>query len=818
MHEHTRVRWVSRWLQDGRQDLRYGIRTLMRTPGFSVLAILTLTLGIGSVTIIYSVIHSVLLEPLPYPGSDRFVNVRIVDTDTQRGRTTLPPSEFLDLQEQSTVFDAVFGTRGDSAVLRSADSAVLLRTVQVTPNFFPVMGLSPLFGRALDEHDAASDAAAVAVLRYRAWVTHFASDPDVVGRVIDLGGVQRTIVGVMPPRFTWHAADVWIPGPILREQAAGDSSLRNFQGRLRTGVTLQEAEAQLNVLIQRRAELHPAEYPGRPRVMVVNVIDQVVGDFRGVLYTALAAVALLLLIACCNVANMLLARASAREREMTIRGALGAGHGRIVRQVLAESLLLGLSGAAGGVLLTYVGIRALVPFLPQGPLPGEVAFGLDSAALLFSVAVATIAAILFGIAPALYSTRRDLVEALKGGGRGLTAGSGRLRQTLVVAGIALSLVLVLGAGLLLRSFLALVNVDLGFDPQRILVRQVTFPRDAYRTPAERQQLYTATLQRIVAIPGVVGAAASTGIPPFGSGYMSEIEVAGKPADPQRTALVQACTSGYFQVLGVPFLRGQPFSDASAEHLPRQAVVSDTLATSYFGLADPVGQQITISIPGAVAGQRSRLALQVVGVVGDVRNRGPREPVAPHVYLSGPALVGNPAILVRTSGKPAALANALRDSIRTTNRYVIVGEPGTIEEILGAVLYAQPRFSLLVISLFAVAGTLLVAIGVFSVIAYMVSRQTREIAVRIALGASRGHVMRVVLRSAGQLLVVGVIAGLFASFAATRILAHQLEGISPHDPASIIAAVAIVTFTVVLACYLPVRRAVRIDPMAALRLE
>ncbi|MGH2583318.1 MAG: ABC transporter permease, partial [Dehalococcoidia bacterium] len=387
-------------------------------------------------------------------------------------------------------------------VLTTPERNELLRVVRVTPNFFDVMGLSPLTGRAIGPADAEPDALPVAVLRHRAWVSHFGADPRVVGRTIRLDGILRTIVGVMPPRFTWHGADVWIPGPIHRRAPDAQTAPRNFQARLKPGVSLQEAEAQLNVIAQRRARALPDEYPEHFQIDVVNVIESVVGDFRGVLYTALAAVALLLLIACCNVANMLLARATAREREMTVRAALGAGRGRIVRQVLVESLLLALFGAVGGCLLAYVGIKVLVPLLPQGPLPGEVQFGLDRPALLFSLSVAVLSALLFGAAPALYSARRNLVEGLKGESRGVAGGRGRLRNTLVAAEIALSLVLLVAAGLLMRSFISLVRVDLGFDRTNLLVFFVTFPPGEEATPVERYRFYQEALQRVASLPGV----------------------------------------------------------------------------------------------------------------------------------------------------------------------------------------------------------------------------------------------------------------------------------------------------------------------------
>jgi putative ABC transport system permease protein len=385
----------------------------------------------------------------------------------------------------------------------------------------------------------------------------------------------------------------------------------------------------------------------------------------------------------------------------------------------------------------------------------------------------------------------------------------------VVAGIALSLVLVLSAGLLMRSFLALVGVDLGFDPRPILVRHVTFPPAAYTTAAERQGLYADALQRILAVPGVAAAAASSGVPPFGSGYTSPLDIAGRPPDPQRSALIQFCTDRYFQTVGLPFLRGGPFADGGPE---RHAVVSRSLAASYFGSDNPVGQHITIAVQPAGNVPAGRASFEIVGVVSDVRNRGPREPVAPHIYLPEPALLGNPAILIRTSLDPAAVAAPIRAAIRTTNRSAVVREPGTIEDMLGMALHAQPRFGLLVISLFAGAGTLLVGIGVFSVMAFTVSRQTREIALRMALGASRRHVMRRVLRSGGQLLSIGVAVGLAGSFLATRLLAGQLWGVSPYDPQTVAMAVALVTLVALLACYVPARRAIHVDPITALRLD
>ncbi|MGH9162674.1 MAG: ABC transporter permease [Vicinamibacteraceae bacterium] len=805
------------WLEDAGRDLHFAGRMLARTPAFSLLALLTLALGIGAVTVIYSVIHDVLLDPLPYPASDRLVNVGVRDTDTDDYRPLFSPAEFLDYQEQSRAFEAVIGTRGGSMVMTTSSGNELLRVVHVTPNFFGVMGLSPMMGRVIGLADVEPGAPPVAVLRHRAWVSYFGADPRVVGQTIRLDGAPRTIVGVMPPRFTWHAADVWIPGPIRRGTQDAEAAARNFQARLKTSVSLQEAEAQLAAIARRRAHVHPGDYPERFRVEVVNVVESVVGDFRGVLYSALAAVALLLLIACCNVANMLLARATSREREMTVRAALGAGQGRIVRQVVVESLLLALAGAAGGCLLAYAGIALFVPFLPQGPLPGEVEIGLDGAALVFSLGLAVLSAVLFGTAPALYSARRGLVEGLKSESRGVAGGRGRLRNTLVVSEIALSLVLLIAAGLLMRSFVSLVRVDLGFDRTNVLVLLVTFPPGKETASAERDLFYQESLQRIASLPGVSGAAASMNLPPW-AGDTHHVEIAGRPHQQRRTASIQFCTEGYFRTLGIRFLRGRGFRAPAVTGAPGTAVVNETFATRYFGTEDVLGQQVGVTLPAATApGEREQL-VEIVGVVEDVKNQGAREAAAPHVFLPASSAADLDVLFVRTSADPHRSVSTIRAEIENVNPDVVLKEPGTLEEILGLSVYEQPRFSLIVFSVFAVIGTLLVAIGIFSVMSYAVSRQTREIAVRMALGARRGQIMAIVLRLGVRLLLAGVGAGLLTSFVTGRLIASQLWNTSPYDPLALAAAIAVIAAVALAGCYLPARRATRVDPMAALRQE
>jgi len=807
------------WLEDARRDVQYAVRTLARAPGFTSAAVLTLALGIGAVTVIYSVIHNVLLDPLPYRDSGRLVNVLVHDGQGRLSRMSFPGPEFLDFSEHSDVFEDVVGTAGQGMMYSTPDSVETVRGVWVTPNFFDFMGLSPVIGRTPVPEDAKPGAPPVAVLRHRLWVSQFAADPGVVGRTMLLNGEPRTIIGVMPPRFTWHAADVWLPKPI--DSAASDPRVpsRNFQARLKPGVTLREAETQLNVIAGRRAREHPADYPENFQIRVVNVIAFTVGEFSRVLYTTLAAVALLLLIACCNVANMLLARATTREREMTVRAALGAGRARIVRQLLVESVLLALGGAAAGCLLAYAGIDALVSVLPQGPLPGEIAIKLNGPVLVFSLGAAVVSALVFGIAPALYGARRDLVDGLKSAGKGVAGGRSRLRHTLVVAEIALSLVLLLGAGLLMRTFISLTRVDLGFNPERVLVVPVAFAPGQMATPAEKHGFYQRALQRIASLPGIEAASATTGLPPFGGGYTGELEAPGRPRGDLRIANVQLCTEDYFRTLGIRLVRGRGLPAATVGAAPRVAVVNETIAAEFYPNEDPIGKPIRLTWERRESDPALHGLFEIVGVVPDVKNQGIQTAAAPHVYLSG-ATTGraNPIILVRTNAGAGNPLNAIRGEIAIVDRRVALRQPATLEAMLQRSVYAQPRFSLIVLGIFAATGTLLVALGVFSVMAYTVTRQTREIAVRMALGAGRGQVMGVVFRSGAQLLALGVAAGVLGNFATSRLIANQLWNTSPQDPLTLAAAVSVVALVTLAACYIPARRAMRVEPMTALRQE
>jgi predicted permease len=807
------------WLEDARRDIGYAARTLARTPGFTVVAILTLALGIGAVTVIYSLVRNVLLQPFPYPHSQRMIDVVVRDSSGRILRGALPVPEFLDYQEQSQAFDDVMGTLTQSMHWVSEAGSERLTVGSVTPNAFTFLGVRPLHGRVFGAADAVPGAPPVAVMNHRTWVTMFGGATDIVGRTLVLNGEPRTVIGIMPPRFEWHVADLWIPGAISRTAPDAGSTVRWFQARLKPGVSVAEAQAQIDVIATRRAAEYPREHPPGSYVQVITVIDWVVGQFRSVLYTLFAAVALLLVIACCNVANMLLARATAREREIAVRAALGASRGRIVRQLLTESAILALGGVAAGSLLAYAGIDLLAQLMPRQGVPWETKLRLDFPVLAFAIATAAFATLAFGLFPALQSVRRELVAGANSSGRSGTAvrRQTRMRSGLVVAEVTLSIILLLAAGILMRTFVKLAGADLGFDARNLLHVRIWFPPREVAEPSERQAFYRQAVDRIGAIPGVSSVAVSDVVPPFG-GLRTPVEVRGTPPSDQPVAIVQFCSEQYFETLGLRLIAGRPISPADVQGLRPVAIVSDTFARKYFGTMDTVGQTIRMArlakLPKPIDSN-----FEIVGVVQDVANQGVRERPVPHAYVPYTFVAGaSLAFSVRTSVPPMQLLNAVKREIQTVNRMVAVPEPDTLENFIHRVFYVQPRFSVIVLGMFAGAGLVLVALGVYGVLAYTVSQQSREIAIRMALGGDRGHVLRMVFRMGMRLLGLGVVAGLAASFATNRLLVSQLWNTSPHDPVTLAAAVAIVGIIGMCACWVPARRAIRVEPITALRHE
>ena len=544
------------------QDIRYGLRGIRNRPGFAFLAILTLGLGMGATTTIFSAIQNILLDPFPYTDARRVAAIQIHDLSSARpgGRGAFQVPEFLDYQEQNHVFEEVIGGTGEDVLLSTTEGTELYDGGIVTANTFTFLGVPPALGRGITTADASPRRASGVRDGRQDVAEEFNRDPGILGQTFMLNGVPTTLVGIMPPRFTKLAADLWRPVRLDRGNAEMSSQYFMFQARLKPGVTFQQAAADMDVIAHRLAATYPNNYPKQFTVNAISWVDSIVGQFKTTLYTLAAAVGLLLVIACSNVANMLLARATAREKEMAIRVSLGATRWRLVRQLLIESLLLAAGGAAVGCLFAYGGVKAVAALIPDGFIPREAVIRLNTPVLMFSLTVAMLTTLLFGLVPALQTARRDMVEPLKDAGKGVSGGfrRGRLRSVLVVVEVALSLLLLVGAGLLIRSFVALQTVDLGFNPENILVARVPLPRGQYTTAAEKQRFFRTLLDRIQALPGVVVATETTTLPPYG-GIGTDIEITGKTHTEKWRAIFQLCSEGYFQTLGLRLARGRTFS-------------------------------------------------------------------------------------------------------------------------------------------------------------------------------------------------------------------------------------------------------------------
>ncbi|HVH86058.1 MAG TPA: ADOP family duplicated permease, partial [Terriglobales bacterium] len=575
-----------------------------------------------------------------------------------------------------------------------------------------------------------------------------------------------------------------------------------------------------NVIAHRLAQIYPKNYPKKFSVQIKTWVDNLVGQFRKTLYTLAAAVGLLLLIACSNVANMLLAHGSAREKEMAIRASVGASQGRLVRQLLMENFILALGGALAGCLLAYAGIKILVRFIPMDTIPHEAVIRLNLPVLAFCITVSIFTAVLAGLAPALQTAKLDIVERLKDSAGTLSVGfrRGKLRSVLVIAEVAMSIVLLAGAGLLMRTFVAMQEVDLGLRPDHLLVAWLAFPRGQYTSVAARQQFFRSWLDRVSALPGVVSATETSTLPPYG-GIPTEIEISGKTHTEKWEAIFQLVSEGYFRTLGIRQLRGRMLSEVDVNDARKVAVINETLARKYFGQDDPIGRSLTLKRLAEATPPVTEPVFEILGVVADAKNHGIQDPPRPEVFIpyTTTASFGR-GIIVRTARDPLAMIDTVRKQMWSVDHNVAVAMSGTLEEYLQRFTYAEPRFSLILLGVFAAIGLALVALGVYSLIAYTVSRQTREIGIRMSLGATRGHVHRMVLRMGLELIAVGAAAGLLLSFGATRVLAHQLWSISPHDPATLAGVIAVMLLAGLTASYFPARRATRVDPIVALRYE
>ncbi|MGB8543436.1 MAG: ABC transporter permease [Candidatus Acidiferrales bacterium] len=808
------------------QDIRYALRTLRKSPGFAIVAILTLALGIGASTAIFSVLENILIEPFPYPDAQRYMSVLIHDTEQndEGGRAGYIGPEFLDYIAQNRVFDGVIGNDSLDVLYRSGEGTQRFDGNLVTPGTFEFLGMPALLGRVMQPADYEPGAPPVFVLRYKTWVRDFGEDPSILNKTFLLNDTSRTLIGIMPPRFAWGDADLWIPEKPNRADtgiahAGAFKRYWYFLGHLKHGVSIKQAEADLTVVARRLATVYPDLYPKHFTVQVQSLTEQVVGQFRNTLYIVLAAVGLLLLIGCGNVANLLLAKATTREKEFAIRSALGASRRRVISQLLMESLILALGGALLGTLLAWTGLRFIVALMPQDIIPAESIIRLNLPVLLFTLAVAVSTALLFGLVPAMKAARKDLNEPLRDTGKGLAGGfrHGKFRNALVITEVALSLTLLVAAGLLMRSFVALRQVHLGMQPDHIFVTRVALP-ERYKTADQIAGFYRPLLQRLKALPGVVNATETTMLPPYG-GIDTEIEIPGKSHSEKWNAVFCLCSEGYFPVLKIRFLEGRPFNESEVNAARKVAVVNQTFVKKYLSGDNPIGKQVQIKRLSEFADRVSDPTFEIIGVAADVKNNGLQEPPGPELWIpytvTGSVHRG---IMVRTTQEPLSVMNVVRHEIWATDSNVALTLTGTLEGYISQWSYAGPRFGFMLMMIFASIGLILVTIGVYSVLAYTTAQRTQEIGIRMALGAESSDVLKMVIRMGLRLVAIGVVVGLLASFAMGKIIATQLWGVSAYDPWTLTLVPTVLLLTSLVACWLPARRASRVDPLIALRHE
>ena len=820
-------------VEDLGRDLRYALRSLWRSRAFAAVAVATLALGIGASTAIFSVVDNVLLEPFPWKDAGRMVFLRVHDSASGPGdgRQGYTSNEFLEFAEQNHVFDAVIGASEDYLLYRHGEGVEAFDGAHVTPGTFEFFGMPALYGRVLQPVDYRADAPPVFLLRYKTWMQRFNGDPGVLNKTFMLNGTARTLVGIMPPRFGWFDAEVYIPETPLHGVATGFGGIPAqwfLLGKLKLGVSKTQAAADATVIANHLAKLNPQDYPAHFQVLVKDLGDSVVGRIEPTLYTILVAVGLLLLIGCGNVANLLLARATSREKEFALRAALGAGRARLVRLLLVESLVLAISGGALGVLMAWGGLKSIVAALPPDVIPAESVIELNPLVMAFTFVVSVLTAGIFGLAPALQATRRDLNDPLRDSGKGAIGGlrTARMRDAVVVMEVAVSLTLLVGAGLVMRSFVALRELHLGLQADHVLQAQLPLPENRYKTAAQVSGFFQPLLARLRTLPGVVDATESSALPPFG-GEDSKIEISGRSHEDEWHALFQGISEGYFRVLRIPFKSGRAFSDAEITDARKVAVVNETFVSSYLHGEDPVGQRVKLTQLETLADPVRDPRFEIVGVVADVTNqysfgsvKGLQAPTAPAVWV--PYTVtgsGAKVLMVRSQQTPMALMNEVREAVWATDSGVALAYPGALEDRISQRLYAGPRFAFLLMAIFGCLGLTLVTIGVYSVLAYATARKTQEIGIRMALGAQRAEVLRLVIRGGLRLVMAGVAIGLIVSLLLGRTVEAELSrGVKPYDPLTLVGTTLLLVVTGALACWIPARRAARVDPMVALRYE
>lgn len=827
------------------RDLRFALRSLNKDRQFTLLAVLALALGIGSVTVIFSAVYGVVINTFPYAHYNRMVSFSIdrIGQPPDSGREELFIPEFLDYRKDNDVFLDMEGGTNVPALHWTHDGQTTQWTdTDETANGYQFLGVKPLIGRLITPQDTKPGAQPVFMMSYEVWKDQFNGNPKIVGKMFDLNGIPYQLIAVMPPRFRPGWTDIFIAFPMDRAAIANDPNLKHNYvwplGMLKPGVTIPQAAADLNIVAHRLAKVYPHLYPKHFRVTARSFQARVTPMFTHILPPLLGAVALLLLIACTNVANLLLSRATARDREIAMRAAVGATHWRLIRQLLVESFVLAAAGCAAGCFFAWLGIRELVPLIPYNSFPQESVIELNGIVLAAALGVAFLATILCGLVPAIHAVVGPLHPRLSGSGMGSAAGlrHAKLRSALVVAEIGLAIVLLTGAGLMLRTFFSMTHQNLGYDPKTVLDVGMDFPAGQYGSAAQRKEFFQELLPRSRETPGVLYASPN-------GGDVTEFNVTGSPTHSERwRTLVQTVGKGYFEIYNQHLLQGRTFTSEDVFAGRKVTVVNEAFARRFLPKVDPLGQKIDfadydsylqhppsakpVSSPPA-AKPPAHAYFEVVGVVTDEKSpyfgpgNAPPRPEAFVPWTLVPEMLN--VLSVRTRGNADRVSNALLQQVWAIDPDIgtgggRAGQTVSQGDLFSKYIYAQPEFEFVMLSTFAAVGLLLVMIGVYSVMAYNVSLQTHETGIRMALGAQRADILRSVLRKGGILIAWGVGLGIFGAWGATRLIRNQLWHVKPTDPWTFAGAILVVILTGVLACLVPARRATEVDPLTALRHE
>ncbi len=806
------------------QDLRYGLRMLVKNPGVTIVAIIALALGIGANTAIFSVVNAVMLKPLPYRNADGLVMVWEHNKVRDRRQNTVSPANFLDWKDQNNVFEDMAGFFDTVANLTEVDDPEELPVQRVTANLFSVLGAYPMLGRAFEGEDGQQGHTDLVILGHGLWRRRFGGDPGIINQTIKLNGRPVTVIGVMPPDFqffikagslTGKQAEIWAPfnlGPDFRVRRG---RFMSAVARLKPGVTVGQAQAEMTQIADSLEQQYP-EFDKNWGVNLVPMRSQFTGEISTPLLVLFGAVVFVLLIACANVANLLLARAAARQKDIAIRSALGARRSRLVRQLLTESVLLAGLGGVFGLLVAVWGVDLLLALAPKD-LPPLAGVGINYLVLGFTLGVSLLTGLIFGLVPAMESSRPNLNETLKEGGRSAASGARqhRVRNAFVVAEIAMALVLLIGSGLMIRSFARLQSVNPGFNPNNLLTVRLLLPASKYREDQQVISFFRQALTRIEAMPGVRSASAISFLPFTTLGAATGFTIEGQPAPAagQKPSVdVRVCDPNYFQTMGIPLIKGRNFTEKEATEVSHVVIISDAMARDYFPNEDPIGKRVKIDM------MDDPPACEIIGVVGDSKHQGlDIEPRAmsywPHPELTYSAMT----IVARTEGDPLSYRSAVQAAVQALDKDQPIADVRTMEQWLSDSV-ARARFSTLLLSIFAAVAMVLAMVGIYGVMSYSVTQRTHEIGIRMALGANSTNVMGMVVRQGMGLALIGVGVGLAASFALTRVLAGLLFGVSATDPVTFGLIAALLAGVALVACAVPARRATKVDPMVALRYE